>query len=116
MRELTLRVEDPNIRINGHVFTLRLTDLELFTRVQALYERYERIAAEERDAETVLAAAGEAAALLEEALGSGAVGVIAGGRPVSLALAVEWLGALAKEAAEHYAELALRDGDEAGVP
>ncbi len=116
MRELTLRVENPSIRINGHAFVLRLTDLELFTRVRALYERYERFAAEEHGAEAVLAVAGEATALLEEALGSGAAGVIADGKPVSLALTVEWLGALAREAAEHYAELAMRDGDEIDAP
>ena len=116
MRELTLRVENPKIKINGRVFALLLSDLELYARAQALFERYARFADTPRTAEEVLAAAAEAMALLEEALGAGAAGVIADGRPVSLALAVEWLGALAQEAAEHYADLAARDGDDPDEP
>ena len=109
MRELTLRVETPMIRINGQVFSLQLSDMELYARAQALFERCERLAAGPRSTEAVLAASRDAAALLNEALGKSAVQTISGGAPVSLALALEWLGALAHEAAEHYAELAVAE-------
>ena len=109
MRELTLRVESPTIRINGQVYNLQLSDMELYTRAQALFERCERLAAGPRSTEAVLAASRDAVALLDDALGRGAAQAIGGGAPVSLALALDWLGALAREAAEHYAELAVAE-------
>jgi hypothetical protein len=114
MREVTLRVEDPSIRINGQVFTLRLNDLTLYTRVQALLEKCAGLAAGATTAETALAVAGEANAILNDALGDGAGNSISGGRPVSLSLMLEWLSLLAQEAAGHYAREALREDDAPG--
>ena len=114
MREVTLRVEDPSIRINGQVFTLRLNDLTLYTRVQALLEKCAGLAAGATTTETVLAVAGEANAILNDALGDGAVNAISGGRPVSLPLMLEWLSLLAQEAAGYYAREALREDDAPG--
>ena len=37
MRELTLRVENPRIKINGAVFALCLSDAELYLRAQTLF-------------------------------------------------------------------------------
>jgi hypothetical protein len=111
MRELQLRVECPQICINGHRFDLLLSDLDLYTRAQALFSRCERMADAPRTATDILTAAGEATALLETALGSGAVSTISGGHSVSLTLALEWLGALAREAAEHYVDATLSDED-----
>jgi hypothetical protein len=109
VRELLLRVETPQININGHRFDLRLSDLELFTRAQALFERYERFTDTPHPPREVLEAAREVAALLEEALGEGALMKISDGRPVSLALAMEWLAALAQEAANNCLAEALND-------
>jgi hypothetical protein len=109
MRELQLRVENPELTINGHVFALGLSDLELFMRAQALFQRYEHFADAPRAPGEVLAAAGDVSALLEAALGQGAIGIISGGKPVSLSLAIKWLGSVAREAAEHYAETALEE-------
>jgi len=109
MRELTLRVEDPSIRINGQVFTLRLNDLTLYTRVRTLLEKCAGLAADATTAETALAVADEANAILNDALGDGAVNSISEGRPVSLSLMLEWLSLLAQEAAGHYAREALRE-------
>ena len=52
--------------------------------------------------------------LIDEALGEGAVLRISGGRPVNLPLAVEWLAALAGEAAEHCADAALTEDGACG--
>ncbi len=109
MRQLTLRVEDPRIEINGQGFSLRMSDMELYARVQELLARCTELGDGLPDPARVLAAAGDAAALLDAALGEGAVARISGGRPVSLPLALEWLGALAREAAEHYTELLLAE-------
>ena len=109
MREVTLRVEDPSIRINGQVYTLRLNDLTLYTRVRTLLEKCAGLAAGATTAEAALAVAGEANAILTDALGEGAVSAISGGRPVSLSLMLEWLSLLAQEAAGHYAREALRE-------
>lgn len=109
MRELTLRVETPTICINGNPYPLLLSDLELYTRAQALLAQCAGLEGGERAPQAVLAAAQAAAALLDEALGAGATRAISGGAPVSLSLALEWLGALAREAAEHYAALAVAE-------
>ena len=106
MRELTLRVEDPQICINGCTFSLLLDDLELYTRAQAVFETYAQFAQTPKTPAQVLAAGAEVTAMLEQALGVGAVCAISGGKPVSLPLALEWLGEIAREAADHYADLA----------
>lgn len=111
MRELQLRVESPKIRINGRVFDLRLSDLEIYEKTGALFGRFERFAAGPHTAAEILAAAGEAAALLEAILGEGAAAAIGGGQPVSLRLMVEWLGEIAREAADHYADAAEAEAD-----
>ncbi len=112
MRTLQLRVETPEICINGHMFALQLTDLELYSRAQALLECLTQLDKQPRTAEELLAATGDVAALLEAALGAGAMGIIGDGKPVNLPLAIEWLGALAQEAAQHYTDIALDDEDD----
>lgn len=114
MREVTLRVEDPAIRINGQVYALRMNDLTLYTRVQALMEQCAGLAAGAVTADTALTVFSEANAILTDALGDGAVSAISGGRPVSLPLMLEWLSLLAQEAAGHYAQEALREDDAPG--
>lgn len=109
MRQLTLRVEDPRIEINGQGFALLMSDMELYASAQALLDRCTALGEGAPDPARVLEAAHEAAALLDAALGEGALRRISGGRPVSLPLALEWLGALAREAAEHYTELLLAE-------
>ena len=102
MRELTLRVECPQITVNGHTFDLRMNDVELYTNIHALFTRLSVAGAEAAAPEDALLAIREAVALLEAALGEGAAARIGGGKPVSLPLVLEWLGALAAEAAEHF--------------
>jgi len=111
MREIALRVEEPTVSINGQAFALRLSDVELFTRAQDVLDACARLGDVPVDAARVLAAARDVTGLLEEALGTGAAARISGGRPVSLPLAIEWLAALAQEAAAHCADEALaQDG------
>lgn len=107
MRSLTLRVEDPQIVINGNPYSLRMTDWALYARAQEVLALCERLADAPATPAGVLSALGEVTTLLEQALGEGALGAISGGRPVSLPLAIEWLAALAREAAEHCANGAL---------
>ena len=111
MRQLTLRVEDAGITINGERFALRMTDVELFMRAQAVLDTCTALADTSAGAAHVMDAARAVTGLIEEALGEGAVARISGGRPVSLPLAVEWLAALARDAAEHCADgLLAEDG------
>ncbi len=114
MRQLTLRVEDMDIAINGQPFALRMSDAALFTRAQAVLDSCATLADAPVTAARVLDAARQVTGLIEEALGEGAVGRISGGRPVSLPLAVEWLAALAGEAAEHCADAALTEDGACG--
>ena len=102
MRELALRVESPRITVNGSTFDLQLSDVELYTKIHHLFTRLTVAEHETSSPEHVLAATREAVALVEAALGEGATARIAGGKPVCLPLALEWLGAMAAEAAEHF--------------
>lgn len=102
MRELTLRVESPRITVNGIAFDMLLSDVELYMQIHNLFTRLSVAGGETASPESVLAATREAVALVEAALGEGAVRRIAGEKPVSLPLALEWLGAMAAETAEHY--------------
>ena len=108
MRELTLRVESPEIIINGECYALHMDDLDLYTQADDLLKRCAALP-QTGDGGTVLEAARAVTALLEAALGQGAIRQISGGKPVSLPLAIEWLGALAGEAAAHYTALALQE-------
>ncbi|NLI21753.1 MAG: hypothetical protein GX418_09425 [Clostridiales bacterium] len=114
MRELTLRVDCPRLSINGEPYDLRLTELELYTRAQALFARCARFGETAAQAGELLAAARDAAGLLDETLGEGAAARISGGRPVSLTLALEWLGVLAEEAAVRFASRAAEDDEDDG--
>lgn len=111
MRELELRVERPQIRINGHVFDLQLSDMEIYIRAQALLERYAHFADSPRTTGEALAAAQELTGFLEELLGPGALRIISDGKPVSLRLTAEWLGAIAREAAGHYADAVMEEDE-----
>lgn len=101
MRSLTLRVESPQITINGRPFTLRMSDTELYTRACELFDACERFGGERGEPARALALLNDAVKLIEATLGEGAVAEISEGKPVSLTLALEWLGELAREAAEH---------------
>lgn len=108
MREITLAVESPQIKINGAVFDLQLSDMEIYARAQALNQKLQKYNEKPLDAfatEEILADVAEAAGLLDEILGTGATRKISRGRPVRLALALKWLNLIATEAANHYAEL-----------
>jgi len=109
MRELTMRVERPQIKINGQLFDLHLTDIELYTRAQAVLEGLEQFHDAPRTPEEVLSALREVTGLLEASLGEGATRAISNGAPVSLPLAIEWLGTLAGEAAAHYVDGVLEE-------
>ena len=109
MRALQLRVVNPQIEINGIPFSLKLDDLALYTRAQEELTALSQFGDEPQTPQTVLAALHRVTALLEETLGEGAVRAIAGDCPVSLPLAIEWLGLLAQEAAEHAMDTALQE-------
>ena len=109
MQDITLRVEEPRIRINGEEYPMRLTDVALCVRAGAVLEACAAFGDVPPSPEAVLRTAQDAAAVLEDALGAGAVMRISGGRPVSLPLAVEWLGTLAHAAAEGCADALLAE-------
>jgi len=109
VRTLTLRVEKPQITINGQVYDLRLSDMELYTRAQTLFERFARLAETPMTAEAALSATREAVQLVDEALGAGAAKQISDGHPIRFPLAVEWLSLLAAEAAAHYVDTVLEE-------
>ena len=109
MRALTLRVEHPQITINGQAYDLRLSDMEIYTRAQALLERFTHLDNTPPTPDTALTATRETIRLIEEILGSGAALQISEGHPIRFSLAVEWLSTIAAEAAAHYVDTVLED-------
>lgn len=108
MRELTLEVEQPQIKINGILFDLQLSDMEIYSRAQELIARFEKYATRplsEFMPDETMADVGDAVGFLDEMLGDGAARRISRGRPVRMSLALKWISKIAEEAASHYAEL-----------
>lgn len=104
MREITLPVENPQLKVNGHVFDLRMTELEIYEYANNALEKYRNYSqAGHTDAET-LSALRELVGTVDSILGEGATKVISGGRPVRMHLAILWLAKIAAAAAASYAE------------
>ena len=108
MRELTLEVPKPQMRINGTVFDVRMSDLDIYLRSQELFDKWDKAAKSgksELSPKQMLALLKEFAGFIDELLGDGAVAKISGGVPVSMAMLMDWVGKIAKDAAEHYEAL-----------
>lgn len=108
MREITLPIEAPKIKINGDMYDLKMSDIEIYNRSQQLFVKCQKYAdkpASDFDTSEILADLSELTGFIDEMLGEGATRRISHGRPVRMALALGWIGAIAGEAAAHYAEL-----------
>lgn len=108
MREITLPVEEPKIKINGTIFDVLLADYEIYFQAKALFQRCEKymtvgfsaIPEEEADADIH-----ELVAFVDRALGEGAAKKISRGKPVGIKQATKWAMLIAVEASSHYAEM-----------
>ena len=105
MRTLTLPVPKPQMEINGIVFDMQMNDLDIYLRSQELFDKWDKAVKggkTDLSPKQVLTLLKEFAGFLDEILGDGAVAKISGGVPVSMAMLRDWVGKIAKDAAEHY--------------
>ena len=101
MRKLTLELPElQQIDINGDIFDIGVSDLDILNKGAELTAKYSRIndlTDESEKKEAAIAGANEIIAYIDKILGGGAVAKISKGRPVSIATACNWLVAICAE-------------------
>lgn len=107
MIKITLPVENPQIEINGIVFDLQMSDMEIVKRATELQKQYQKYA--ERPAtdfatEEIIEDCQTACAFLDEMLGDGSTKRLSHGRPVRLQLMIRWITRVAEAMSASYAE------------
>ncbi|MDY4007491.1 MAG: hypothetical protein SOY94_01330 [Candidatus Limiplasma sp.] len=104
MRKITLEpVSCPKLEINGNVFELKMSDIDIMTMADEMRAKYAELAQQKASSTDVLNAAKEVAGCIDKVLGKGAVQKICKGKPVSIATAMKWLTQIAEAAMEEYA-------------
>lgn len=109
MRELILPVEQPQIKINGHVFDLKMSDIEILEYANEALTKYGAFQTGTHTNEEIITALHALVGTIDSLLGVGATKIISGGRPVRMHLAILWLAKIAESAAQEYAEAVTRD-------
>jgi len=108
MIKITLPVENPQIEINGIVFDLQMSEVEIMARANELQkkwsEKYSEKPASEFTPEQIIPDMQEACSFIDEMLGAGATKRLSHGRPVRLQLMIRWITRVAEAAAATYAE------------
>jgi len=96
MRKLTLNLpETETIDINGDIFEIRKSDIDILNKSAELQSRYSDL--KKDDLQSIQAAVNETTSFIDEILGNGATAEIGKGKPVSIKLAIEWLTAICAE-------------------
>ena len=96
MRKLILNVpETQEIDINGDIFEIRKSDIDILNKSAELQVKYSDL--KKDDVKSIQAAVNEIVAFIDDILGEGAAVKISGGKPVNIALAIEWLTAICSE-------------------
>ena len=104
MKEVNLLRESGNdqIKINGHVFTILVSDDEVFDLYRELAEKVQGMTANEL--ETVTDAVDYINGLFPRILGEGALEKISGGVPVGIADKTKWIHTILLSLVEVYTE------------
>lgn len=113
IRKLTLPVEVPQIEINGIVFDLKMSDLEIYDKAQKLFGKYQtkygQKSVTDFPIDEVIADAKEAERFMNDMLGKGAAFKISGGNPVGFSELLQWISVISTDAAAHYQELVVHE-------
>jgi len=97
------------IKVNGHVFEVQRTDMDVLEKANMLMEKYEKFkdSAELKGVEglkAITSAVHEAAAFTDEMLGEGAMKKIFGGKPVGLGMSIKVMRDIARCVIELYSD------------
>ena len=103
MKEITLYRPGPvKIKVDGHVFELKMSDVGIMEVALAMRRKYEN---EPLDgSEAIVNASQDVAGTIDRILGDGAVKLLADGKPIGLAMMLRWMNTIAYGAVEAYAE------------
>jgi hypothetical protein len=96
MRKLILNLPEAEmIDINGDVFEIRKSDIDILNKSADLQLKYSDL--KKDDLQSIHTAVNEIISYIDEILGEGAAVKISRGKPVNAALAIEWLTAICVE-------------------
>lgn len=96
MRKLILNLpETQEIEINGDIFEIRKSDIDILNKSAELRLKYSDL--KKDDLQSIQSAVNEIVGFIDEILGEGAAFKISKGKPVSAALAIEWILAVCAE-------------------
>lgn len=104
MRKITLAVDNPQININGKVFDIQKSDLEIYAMGVEIAAKFENYDISKHTPAEILTALQEITGVIEQILGEGATRKISGGKPVSMKRAMGWIADIAENAAATYSE------------
>ena len=95
MRKLNLSLpETQQVEINGHVFDIMKSDIDILNKSCELTDKYAKIKENDDSAKNmqlIMDGANEITAYIDEILGNGAIAKISRGLPVSIVTACNWL-------------------------
>ena len=95
MEELTLTTTTHKVKINGEVFSILQSDMDIIKKAVELESKYKSLAKGKKQPFTVLlSTVEECADIIEGILGKGAVAKIAGDNPVGINDLLVWLKAI----------------------
>lgn len=100
MRELNFSFHVPQIKINGLVFDLKKSDIEICEIAKNAQERLRGLNTE--DVDEIISACKATAFDIDSILGDGALAKIAGGKPIGIIKQIEILVAIASEGTREY--------------
>ena len=96
MRKLNLNIpETQKIEINGDIFDIQKSDIDILNKSAELQLKYADL--KKDDIKSIQAAVNEIILFIDDILGESATIKISKGKPVSTALAIEWLTEICNE-------------------
>lgn len=109
MKEISLRHEQPKIKIDGIVFDLRMSDYEIIQFGEMAIKRFDGYTTRKHSPAEVISDLKYLRGVIDSILGKGAMAKLGKGMPVSIALSIEWIADITTAVSEEYAERAARD-------
>ena len=110
MKKLTFDFNTPQIDINGHIFELKVSDMDVLETALEASEEFRNI--NKDDVKAIIAAVRKCEHYIDTMLGEGALCKISGGKPVNLMMAIKIMTEIAHTAAAAYNE---KINDEYGI-
>lgn len=107
MLEITLPVENPQIKINKTIFDLQMSDVDIISGANELlkkYTKYNERPASDFGIDEIISDCESANAFLDGMLGEGATKKLSRGKPVRLQLLIKWITIVVEAVSASYAE------------